>query len=224
MTSERAPDDQRREAERKRREGAGQVNLPFVREDEKTIEMVSTGDRLFVISNHSTFEMLTPDKVDPKIEGTNIPWVVVRHFAEGSRQPIIARTILQATSAKGIVLVEQNRTAEFCKTVMPVTFSLMECHSVFDVAKREIELAIADIQKNYEKLRAGPSAVVIPNVPTFDAAVRNFFGSAKRSISKITEAIIALLDLKGIGHGRRRRGWCRPTPASGTGRIPNAPF
>jgi hypothetical protein len=188
--------------ERQRRAGASQLNLPFSRPDEKVMEMVSTGEALFVFTNYSTFEVITPDKIDPKVEGASIPWAVVKHFSEGSRQTIIARTILQVISAKGLMFIDQKNTEEFCKKVMPITVALMECYSIFDVARNEIDAAIEDVQKNYEKLRAGPSAIVIPSVHIFDAAARSFFGSAKRSISYITSALIDLLNLKGVSPGR----------------------
>jgi hypothetical protein len=205
MTNETSEQDLRRENERRRRASAGQANLPFSRPDEKQIGMVSTGESLFIFTNYSTFEVLTPDKIDPNLEGTNIPWAVVRRFPEGSRQPIIARTILQIESAIGTVLIEQNSTNEIFKKALPITTALLECYSIFDSAKQEINSQIADIEKNYDKLRAGPSAIVIPTAPTFDADVRSFFGSAKRSITRISGALVELLNLKGIGHGRLDR-------------------
>src|SRR6185312_12380249 len=153
----------------------------------------------------STFEVLSPDKIDPDLEGTNIPWAVIRRFPEGSRHPIIARTALQIASAKGIVLIEQSSTQKFFELALPITTALLECYSIFDSARQEINSQIADVQNNYQKLRAGPSAIVIPTAPTFDAHVRSFFGSAKRSITRISVALSDLLELKGIGHGRLDR-------------------
>jgi hypothetical protein len=203
MKNETSQDEQHKEKERRRRASAGHVNLPFSRLDEKHVAMVSTGRSLFIFTNYSTFEVLTPDKIDPNLEGTNIPWAVIRRFPEGSRQPIIARTILQIESAVGTVLIEQGSTSEIFKKALPITVALLECHSIFDSVKQEIKSQITDIEKNYDKLRAGPSAIVIPTAPTFDAGVRSFFGSAKRSITRMSGAIAELLDLK--GHNRLDR-------------------
>jgi hypothetical protein len=87
------PHDKRRPID-KLRDGAGSFEIKTPDDDSAISEMISTGDRLFVVKGKGIYEVKLADQVDPKRTNISVPNTFQRVLPYGADDPWVGAVVL----------------------------------------------------------------------------------------------------------------------------------
>jgi len=194
---------------RKRRDGAISANLGIDPGD-KIVEMISRQDGLYIISLEKSIRVNLPDNIDPDMEYPDAPTTQTLVISKGSRNAIVARTILQAKDFSQFLTNEDVR-----KKVMDIAWEAMQSLLAFSETVEWLRISIHEkkneIAKDHERYISGTSPPPVPIVDGLETEFRSAVLIANHSLNAISELFPALFNLG----GKFRRGrfdliskWC----------------
>lgn len=158
---------------------------------------------MYVITLEKIIRINLPDDVDPQLEYADAPITQTGILNKGSRNTLVARTILQANDfSKWIPDKEkQQRVQDIAWEVM---FALLAFDRILNWLKSSIDERQNEITKNFEKHVTGPSPDALPIVEDLETEFRSAIFVAKHALNSISERFPALFDVD-VGRGRYDR-------------------
>jgi hypothetical protein len=168
--------------------------------NDRIVEMLSRRDGMYVITLDKIIRINLPDDVDAQLEYADAPITQTGILNKGSRNALVARTILQANDfSKWIPDKEkQQRVQDIAWEVM---FSLLAFDRILNWLKSSIDERQNEIAKNLEKHVTGPSPHALPIVEDLETEFRSAIFIAKHALNSISELFPALFDVD-VGRGR----------------------
>jgi hypothetical protein len=171
--------------------------------DDRIVEMLSRRDGMYVVSLNKIIRINLPDDADPQLEYADAPITQTGVLNKGSRNPLVARTILQAYDfSKWISDKEkQQRVQDIAWEVM---FALLAFDRILNWLKKSIYERQDEIADNIEKYVTGLSPHALPIVEDLETEFRSAIFIAKHALNSVSELFPALFDVD-VGRGRYDR-------------------
>lgn len=177
---------------RARRDGAFSAELGIGPQD-KVKQTISRQDGLYIVSLDKIIRMSLPDDLDPEMEHENAPVTQSLIVEKGSREPIIARTILQGTDfARLLPNNEQQKRVE--NIAWEVMSSLLALDRVVGGLRASIEAKKVEIGQNYNKFITGSSPPPPPIIEGLEIEFRSAALIANHALNAISELFPTLFE------------------------------
>ena len=171
--------------------------------DDRIVEMLSRRDGMYVISLNRIIRINLPDDADPQLQYADAPTTQTGILNKGSRNPLVARTILQANDfSKWISDKEKQQSVQ--DIAWEVMFALLAFDRSLNWLKASIDKQQNEIAENIEKYVTGPSPHALPIVEDLETEFRSAIFIAKHALNSISELFPAFFDID-VGRGRYDR-------------------
>lgn len=217
-------DNINRDKIKKLRSGAISLELD-IEEDDKVVKMVSRESGLFCVTKKKILRYRSPDKLDPELNHESVPWEQSIVLPLGSRNYIVARTVMQTTNILKIFFPNEN--SEKYKLLSDISWevmsSLVSLSFIKDRLEKQIDEITSLISDNLELYTQGASPKPLPAVEYYDIEFRSFVNEVKRCLDTISELFPALTELEfgskhnsfkgtfGQGHFHKAESWASET-------------
>ncbi|MET3906295.1 hypothetical protein ABID59_000616 [Bradyrhizobium sp. S3.3.6] len=168
-----------------RRDGAIFATLGIEAKD-RIVAMIPRRDGLYAISLDKTIRVNLPNDLDPEMEHDDAPIAQTLVASKGSRNPIIARTILQAEDFLRFIPNEerQRRVRDIAWEVMT---SLLAISSQITGLRSAIDSKRDEILPDYSLYALGPSPPPAPIVESLEIDFRSVVLLANHTLNSISE-------------------------------------
>jgi hypothetical protein len=177
---------------RRRRHNAAFANLGIEAKD-RLVSMISRRDGLYAISLNKIIRVNLPNDVDPEMEQDDAPITQTLITANGSRSPIVARTILQAKDFSQFIPhgEPQRRVQDIAWEVMA---SLLAIGRLVDALRSTIDAKQDEILPNYSRYAAGSSPPPVPIVESLEIDFRSIILLTNHTLNSISELFPAYFE------------------------------
>ena len=157
--------------------------------------MIPRDNGLFVITQNKILRIRTQDKLDPTEKFDNVPVEQSVHIPHGSRDEIVARTVLQTASISNLLF---SRESQIYRSLIDLSWELMNSllalRFIRSRLETQIETGMDGIEKDIEAYRSGFSPKPLPITPYLDIEFRSFVTEVRRILNKISELFGILTD------------------------------
>lgn len=193
---------------RRSRDQSISLNLDLA-EGDSIQETISRESGLFIVSTEKIFRIRTPNDIDPKLEHSDAPWVQSLYLPHGSSDPFVARTIIQTMRLAEIFFGPRS---DVYISLVDISWEMMNSLIFLRLIKERMETQIvnicSEIESNIEKYTKGKSPNPLPILEYFDIEFRSFTNEVRRSLSKISELFVVLINKDfGEGHFHKAQVW-----------------
>jgi hypothetical protein len=177
--------DDEREAEIKRRKGAGSLALPNSNDGpDATSYVISTETELRTVSQGGVYRVLRPEDIDPDVTAKNVTWMIQRELTRGSNDPIVARTLGQLYAFTGTLVYSAAVLNMMSRHVVSIAKTLANAADRLDACRSKLDSLAGSVA------RARPSALSIEPLEGFDGSCRAFFLFSKAAITACTGLLV----------------------------------
>ncbi|WP_426411570.1 hypothetical protein [Bradyrhizobium ganzhouense] len=175
-----------------RRDGAIFARLGIEARD-RIVAMISRRDGLYAISLDKTIRVNFPNDLDPEMEHDDAPIAQTLVAGKGSRNPIVARTVLQAEDFLRFIPSEdqQRRVRDIAWEVMT---SLLAISSQINGLRTAIDSKRDEILPDYSLYALGPSPPPVPIVESLEIDFRSVVLLANHTLNSISELFPAFFE------------------------------
>lgn len=170
----------------RKRESAGYVDIGSL-EDGAIIEIKEIGGRILAIKEHSIYELIFADKIDPERTNISLPSTIQKLIIDkGAESEIMGRTFL---TAKTIFKSEYLNENVDCNYVLGLTIDLL---SELSILEKEIndyyqEENISIL--NYEKRMSEKGSFQIPSIANLETRCKTIF----QKVDQIKQTLIEII-------------------------------
>lgn len=178
-------------------------------DNDEVYRLMPRENGLFVITQNKILRIRTQDKLDPTEKIDNVPVEQSIHIPHGSRDEIVARTIIQTADISSLFF---SHDSQIYRSLMDLSWELM--NSLLAVrhvqARLEtlIQAGIDEIEQDIEAYRSGFSPKPLPITPYLDIEFRSFVTEVRRILNKISELFGILTDAEiSVGQFHRAVEW-----------------
>lgn len=167
------------------RESGGMAEVGS-KEDGGVIDMITIGDRLIAVKEHSVYELIMADKVDPQRKTASIPNMIQKKLIDkGPNEPMVAKTLL---TAKGLF-----QPGSFDKEIINKVIDLgLEALIEFSLLNKEvheyIELENKEIQK-YNESKKEQKNYIVPSIADVQSRAKTIF----QKTDQVSQILIELI-------------------------------
>lgn len=183
---------------RKRRDQAVSVKIE-IGEDDRAIEMISRADGMYVVSLQKILRINLPDGLDPQLVHADAPIVQTLVVRQGSRSPLVARTILQAKEFFAFLPPKKRSAVE--NVAWEVMTSLLGFDRIIDRIAGSITAQEIEILQRHDEYVLGSSPRPLPIVDGVEVDFRSAVLTANHTLNTISELFPILFDCQ-IKRGR----------------------
>jgi len=175
---------------RKRRDGAIFATLGIEGGD-RIFDVVSRDDGRYMISLEKIIRINLPDDIDPEMEHENAPIAQTLIVGKGSRNPIVARTILQAKDFSTFIS-DKNAQKGILDIAWEVMQSLLALDRTIEWLSNSIDEMKSQVSENYAYYVSGPSPPPPPIIDGLEVEFRLAVLVANHALNAISEAFTVL--------------------------------
>ncbi len=190
------------------------VSIEVVGEGETSPEpitdMVSRGGYLAIFKPHGIFKMETPESLDPHRTQESAPFVLSQVRRQGSANPIVARTFLQAKALfeTTIVTEDVNKSAAL-DALYDAMFMLLDCREIFVELNGDFLDKAKLILEDITQLKSQRILTNVPQIEKLEERAKSFLLNNKRVLDRYTDMFNALLGSRiPPGYFHRALDWC----------------
>jgi len=153
------------------------------------LAMVPLDHFMEVYKVDARFRCTTPDGVDPKRTNPNALWVNVHLDDVGTRNPIIARVLLQADELVKVgACADQLDRTTFMKRINSCKESLIVCERVLKRIESSYDEIVQRIKTQGVSMdKRGRGLSGLPQIPELDANVSLFLSHGKKALAEISK-------------------------------------
>jgi hypothetical protein len=168
-----------------RRDGAVFATLG-IGTDDRIVAMISRRDGLYTVSLDKIIRVNLPNDIDPEMKHDDAPIAQTLVTTKGSRNPIVARTILQTEDFLQFIPGEerQRRVQDIAWEVMT---SLLSVSSLVNGLRDAIDSKRDEILPDYSRYASGPSPPPTPIVENLELDFRSTILLANHTLNSISE-------------------------------------
>ena len=176
------------------RKSAFSVELALDQDDE-VYSMIPRGNGLFVITHQKILRIRTQDALDPEGAIDDVPVEQSIHIPYGSRDDIVARTVLQTKAISDVFFATQpERQRPLIDLSWELMNSLLALRFINSRLDALIQAGIDVVEKDLEAYRSGFSPKPLPITSYLDIEFRSFVTEVRRILNKISELFVNLTD------------------------------
>jgi hypothetical protein len=175
-----------------RRDSAVFANLGIEAGD-RIASMISRRDGLYAISLDKIIRVNLPNDIDPEMEHEDAPIAQTLIAAKGSRNPIVARTVLQAKDFSQFIPDEERRR-RVQDIAWEVMASLLAIGGLVNGLRSAIDAKQDEILLNYSVYAAGSSPPPAPIVESLEIDFRSIVLLANHTLNSISELFPAFFE------------------------------
>ena len=177
---------------KRRRDSAIFATLGIEASD-RIVAMISRRDGLYAISLDKTIRVNLPNDIDPEMEHDDAPIAQTLVAAKGSRNPIVARTILQAEDFLRFISSEERR-----RRIQDIAWEAMTSLLAISRLANELRAAVDskkdEILPDYSLYALGPSPPPVPIVESLEIDFRSIVLLANHTMNSISELFPAFFE------------------------------
>ncbi|MGV8855149.1 MAG: hypothetical protein ACOH2L_10900 [Devosia sp.] len=179
--------------------------------NDRTHAMIDRPNGLFIITEQKIMRIRSDDLVDPKATESNAPWEQSVHLPYGSRDPIVARTIIQTKLlTEAFFGANSQSSVQLAYIAWEVMNSLISLRHMREQLNAEIDRCIAEVQADLPRFTEGRAPAPLPLVPYYDIEFRLYVNEIRRLLSKVSEVFAAMTEHEGEkGHFHKALAWVR---------------
>lgn len=184
------------DAERIRRRRRGAVSLELDLEAGDNIQaIISRPNGLFFVTEQKIIRVRSDDDLDPDATEADAPWAQSIHLPHGSRDELVARTILQSKAlAEAFFGLQDTRSNQLLDISWEVMNSLVCLRHMRVRLGTEIERLVSAIENDIERYTSGKSPPPLPLIPYFDIEFRSYINEVRRTLTKVSEVFSVFTD------------------------------
>ncbi|WP_370443438.1 hypothetical protein AB9D58_26080 [Klebsiella michiganensis] len=165
------------------------------------LAMINFGDRMEVFTEKSTFNMISPETIDPEKNHQETPWVYTKISDFGASNPLVANTVLLADDfLKQLFSNQDPKRFGIIHKVSDIRNVLLECLLSLQSYSKELNKEIEKFESNKSTMN-GKAHAYFPQLKNIDGFSTVFLIAAKRCIQEISVLINMFIPLK-VKHGR----------------------
>lgn len=165
------------------------------------LAMVNFGDRMEVFTEKSTFNIMSPETIDPERNHQNTPWVYTKTSDFGASNPLVANTVLLANDFLKQLFSDQDpKRFEIIQKVSDIRNVLLECLLSLQSYSEELKKEMEKFDSN-KNVMNGKAHAYFPQIKNIDGFTTRFLIAAKRCIQEISVLVNIFIPLK-ARHGR----------------------
>lgn len=199
-----------KEAIKKSRKGAVQLEL-HLDEGDTALRMLSRESGLFVVSKTKILRLRSPNNLDPELDHGDAPWEQSVYLPLGSRDPLVARTVLQTEAMADMSFA---RDSEKHRAMMDISWEVLNSLVSLRVVRERLDSRITEIvsvvEADLESYTSGTSPKPLPIVEYYEIDFRSFVNEIRRVLSKISELFGVLTTANfDNGHFHKALEWAR---------------
>jgi hypothetical protein len=156
-------------------------------------------------------QVRSPDDLDPQLDHGDVPWEQSVYLPLGSRDPFVARTILQTEAMAQMFFA---RNSEKHRAMMDISWEVLNSLVSLRVIRERLERRITEIvslvEANLESYTRGASPKPLPIVEYYEIDFRSFVNEMRRVLSKISElfGVLTTVNIEN-GHFHKALEWAR---------------
>jgi hypothetical protein len=179
---------------RRKRNSAFSIRVGISAED-KVYETISRRDGLYSVSLNKIIRINLPDDIDPQLLHENAPIAQTLIVEKGSRNPIVARTILQAEDfSRFFPRKEQYKKVQ--DIAWEVMFSLLALDRISGSIEASVEAKKSEIEKEFPLYTDGESPPPPPIIEDLEIQFRSAVLIANHALNSISEIFPAFFEMK----------------------------
>jgi hypothetical protein len=171
--------------ERRRRDAAFSIDVGLGIE-EKISFLISRKDGLYAIGLDKIIRINLPDDFDPQLIHEGAPVTKTLFLAQGSRNPLVARTILQVEDLSNFV-GSDTRQSSIRDIAWEVMMSLVGLDRIIRRINNAIDIKKQEILPDYEKYTTGFSPPPVPIIDDLEVEFRSAALIANHAVNTISE-------------------------------------
>lgn len=197
--------------EKVKRSRAQPISIPLdLAEGDAVYRTFSRPNGLFFVTEKSLVRVRSDDALDPNVEYADVPWERSVYLPHGSRDPLVARTILQTDSLVSVFVHDRERGMALKDISWSVMTSLASLRHIRVRITELIDESIDIIEADLPAFTTGISPRPLPFLPYLDIEFLSYVNEVRRILSKISEVFSALTDHKGEkGHFHKALLWLK---------------
>jgi hypothetical protein len=177
------------------RESAG--SMTFKEGDGPIMRMVSCGDFMEVYKRNATFQVKTPDAIDPQKTNPNAPWTAT-HFPDiGCAHPIVARLMIGTDDmVKQALFKNETNKDAITLHAQQLKELLLACDAIAVRINADVEKIIAQVKAAGVKSdNHGRAINPLPQVPNLPVDCQTFLNQANRAVRHISSMPTLFIEL-----------------------------
>lgn len=163
---------------------------PGIAAGDRTVEMISREDGLYVITLENIIRINLPDQTDTNLDHEDAPIIQTVFLPLGSRNPFVARTVIQAQEF-GKWLMQ----SRFLDVAWEVMFSLVALDRIVSQIEKSIENTKEVISENVQIYVIGQSPPPVPIVEFLEVDFRTCVLINHHILHAISDLFSVCLDL-----------------------------
>jgi hypothetical protein len=171
---------------RRRRDSAFSLNLG-IDPDDSTKAAISRRDGLYIITTAKIIRINLPDDIDPELQHEDAPTTQTLLVDQGSRTPIVARTVIQLEDFLQLVPYLEDEKKRLRDIAWEVMLSLTAYDRIIKRIRSAIDAKRAEILPDYEKYSSGFSPPPVPGVEGLEIEFRSAVLTANHTLNAMSE-------------------------------------
>lgn len=182
-------------------------------EGDSVQDLIVRKNGLFAVTLEKIIGIKTQDDLDPERKTPDAPVEQSIHLPHGTRDPFVARTILQTLEISSIIFGKgASKTTELIDVAWELMNSLVSLRMIRQRIEDQMNQSIDIIEADMPSYTEGFSPKPLPILPYFDIEFRSFVTEVKRALFKVSDLFPMLTDAKiDTGHFHKAAKWAEET-------------
>lgn len=151
----------------------------------RIVRLIPTDGFMEAYTTGGTFQVRTPDNVDPARTNPEMPWTQAKASGAGTTNPIVARLFIQAHDVLQQLILRRGDKKKLLVNMRLAKEEMLNCETAFMVLQRETE-TVEQLIRSGQVRRSG-SSIQCPQVNDLDRCATQFIASAKRALQAAGE-------------------------------------
>lgn len=167
------------------RNSAGMAEVGFI-EDGEIVDIISIGDRLIAVKEHSVYELIRADQVDPKRQTISIPNIIQKKvIGKGPNEPIVAKTLLTAKT----LFQDGSFEKETIQSIVNLALEALIEFSLLDIEVNNYILLESNEIDKFEKFKKDQTNYIIPSIADIQSRAKTIF----QKTDQVSQILIDLI-------------------------------
>lgn len=154
--------------------------------DDRVMAMLSRQDGMYIVSLEKILQVSLPEELDPDADHPDAPIAQSAVLNIGSRNPIVARTVLQAQDFTQF-LAQNEQKQKVNDIAWEVMHSLLALDRIVKWLKTTVQQLKEEISADLQKYTDGPSPFPLPIVDDLETQFRSAIFMGKHALNSISE-------------------------------------
>ena len=170
-------------------------------EDDRIVELLGRPNGTYALTKSKIFRIQSPEVMDPTGQLKDVPWGRSLYLPFGSRDWIVARTILQTERILALIFPKNSQEYSGAMEIAwEIMNSLVSLRLILDRLDSEIARIGAEIEADIDAYKTGPTPKTLPCLDFYEIEFRSFANEVRRTLTTISN-LFPLLSEIDVGRG-----------------------